>query len=188
MSHHQDSKRKYNYSLELTHNGQSWIAVNTSITNKIAQDCLQSGLIEEIEVDEIQSEVSIGQSRLDFLVKDKKRHEIFIEVKNVTLKAKDNFATFPDSVSIRGQKHLKELIDLKLKGKRSAMLYIVPRTDVHTFTPASEIDPEYASLLKKAHDIGVEIYVIQCVFKKNRIVPLTRLPYVFLSDDGEFCE
>lgn len=186
MSYHPDSKRKYAYSLELTHNGHSWIAVNTSLTNKLALDCLLGGFIPEIEVNEYQAEYTVGQSRLDFLVRDSDKNEIYIEVKNVTLKAQDDFATFPDAVSTRGQKHLQELTELRAKGKRAAMLYIVPREDVHTFTPALDIDPDYAQLLKLAYDKGVEIYVVQCGFYDNQIVPLQRLPYVFLSEEGEF--
>lgn len=186
LSYHPNSKRKYPYSLEMTHNGQSWIAVNTSITNQIALESLLSGLIPEIEVKEWQSEYTIGQSRLDYRIVDSNFQEIFLEVKNVTLKGLDDFATFPDSVSLRGQKHLQELTQIRKQGMRAAMLYIVPRMDVHTFTPAIEIDPEYDQLLKNAVREGVEIYVIQCHLDQHGITPYQRLPYVLLDESGDF--
>ena len=70
-------------------------------------------------------------------------------MKNVTLVDGDR-ALFPDSVSTRGQKHLQELIEIKKSGTEAAMLFIISREDVSSFSPADEIDAEYGKLLREA--------------------------------------
>ena len=60
----------------------------------------------------MQAEVKINaQTRLDFLLSNEKLKR-YVEVKNVTLAEMKNgklTAMFPDAVTERGQKHLKEL-------------------------------------------------------------------------------
>jgi sugar fermentation stimulation protein A len=155
--------RKMPHTLELIHNGESWIGVNTMNANKLAKIWLTKNLIPELSgYKTIVPEKKIGQSRVDFYLEDHDTQvPCYVEVKNVTLK-KDGLAQFPDSVSERGQKHLQELMEIKKSGLRAAMLYIVQREDVDKFAPASAIDAKYAELLKEAMHSGVEIYVYQC--------------------------
>ena len=96
----------------------------------------------------------------------------FGEIENLQVKKKGpkDFVLFPDSVSTRGQKHLKDLIQLKEDGFRSVMLYVVNREDATTFSPAKEIDPTYASLLTQAHEAGVEILVYQTKLTEKEII------------------
>ena len=98
-----------------------------------------------------------------------KKNLCYVEVKNVTLLGDNKTSLFPDGVSERGQKHLKELISLKKSGIRAAMLYVVSREDVNKFSPAKDIDPEYARLLKEAFDSGVEILVYQCKVDDSQV-------------------
>ena len=81
----------------------------------------------------------------------------------------NRIALFPDSVSERGQKHLRELIDLKKSGIDAAMLYIIQREDIDSFSPAKDIDPEYARLVKEAHNCGVMILAYQCSLSEKEI-------------------
>ncbi|MBA2405222.1 MAG: DNA/RNA nuclease SfsA [Bdellovibrionales bacterium] len=155
--------RKLPHTVELIHNGESWIGVNTGNANKLAKLWLtQNRLPELMGYTTVVPEKKIGLSRIDFYLEGHAtRPPCYVEVKNVTLKL-HGLAQFPDSVSERGQKHLKELIDIKKSGLRAAMLYIVQRDDVASFTPAHTIDPQYAKLLKEAYQSGVEILVYQC--------------------------
>lgn len=155
--------RKMPYTLEMTYNGETWIGVNTGNANKLAKIWLTNNLLPEITgYTVVVPEKKIGQSRVDFYLEGHPTlPPCYVEVKNVTLKL-GGIAQFPDSVSERGQKHLKELMEIKKSGLRAAMLFIVQREDVASFSPAASIDPEYAKLLKEAHHSGVEILVYQC--------------------------
>jgi sugar fermentation stimulation protein A len=155
--------RKLPYTLELIHNGESWIGVNTGNANKLAKIWLTENLLPElIGYTVVVPEKKIGLSRVDFYLEGHPTlPPCYVEVKNVTLKL-DGIAQFPDSVTERGQKHLRELMEIKKSGLRAAMLYIVQREDVSTFKPAMSLDPQYATLLREAHKSGVEILVYQC--------------------------
>ncbi len=157
-----DPKRKLKYTLELTHNGESFISINTGMTNKLVKEALDNKVIKElIAYSEIKAEKKVLDSRLDFFLTNENLPDAYVEVKNVTLKQDTNRALFPDAVSTRGQKHLKDLIELKSMGHRAVMLYVVNRTDVKTFEPATEIDPSYSKLLLEAKKAGVEILAYQ---------------------------
>jgi sugar fermentation stimulation protein A len=75
-------------------------------------------------------------------------------------------AIFPDGyknsknqcISDRAYKHLEELIELKKKGFRTALVFIIQREDPDFFKPNYTRDKIYSEKLKEAHDKGVEIY------------------------------
>lgn len=155
--------RKMPHTLELIHNGESWIGVNTANANKLAKIWLTQNMLPELSgYQTVVPEKKIGLSRVDFYLENHSSEPpCWVEVKNVTLKL-DGHAQFPDSVSERGQKHLRELMEIKRSGLRAAMLYVIQREDVNKFSPAVSIDPTYAQLLRDAHKAGVEIYAYQC--------------------------
>ena len=176
VNYHPDPRRKLKYSLQMVHNGQSFIGVNTSLTNKLAVEAIKKGIITPLrDYDQIKQEVKTGDSRLDILLLSKSER-CFVEVKNVTLKDENGYCLFPDAVSVRGQKHLLKLMELKKENNRAAMLFIVQREDVHTFCPAKSIDPTYAKLLCDAKKAGVEIMVYGCSLDKEKIEVVKPLP------------
>lgn len=168
MTFHDNPKRKLKFSLEMTHNGSTWIGINTSLPNKISVDAIKDETIKELQgYENIKPEQKIGKSRIDILLYDGKSvkdatRKCYVEVKNVTMLGENETAIFPDSVSERGQKHLRELTEIVKNGDRASMLYIVQREDVKYFSPAEEIDPEYARLLREAKASGVEVLAYQC--------------------------
>lgn len=172
VTHNDDPKRKLKYTLEMTHNGDSWICVNTGMTNKLVKEALENDVISELlGYENIKPEKKVLDSRIDFFLSEhSEKEDCYVEVKNVTLKGEGKLALFPDSVSTRGQKHLKDLMQLKKEGFRSVMLYVVNRQDVNEFSAASEIDPTYASLLKEASECGVEILAYQCSLSEQEII------------------
>lgn len=182
ISYHDNPKRKLKYSLEMTHNGDTWIGVNTAVPNKLGPEAILDGTITELQgYETIKPEQKIGKSRIDIYLYDgdikEPTNECYVEIKNVTLLAGERLVTFPDGVSTRGQKHLEELISLKEQGIRACMLYIVQREDVDCFSPADDIDPVYGQLLRKAHATGVEILVYQCKVTPEEIKIVKPLPY-----------
>ncbi len=170
--------RKMPHTLELIHNGETWIGVNTANANKLVKKWLTENLLPEFAgYGTVKPEMKVGESRVDFYLEGHESHPpCYIEVKNVTLKL-DGHAQFPDSVSERGQKHLRALMKLRKDGFRAAMLYVVQREDVSHFGPAASIDPVYSGLLRKAHEAGVEILVYQCRMDTEELKLGKSLPF-----------
>ena len=160
LSHSDVKTRKYPYTWELVElENQAMACINTGITNRIAREAMEQGVITELSgFDHCQSEVPYGneKSRIDFLSRYGEQN-CYIEVKHVTLKLDSGEAAFPDAVTSRGQKHLRELSEQIEFGHRAVMLFIIMRTDVDLLMPAATIDPVYTDLLKQASDRGVEI-------------------------------
>lgn len=155
---HDDPKRKLQHTLEMVQTAAgTWVGVNTQLPNKLVRESLTEGLREEwMGFDEILPEYRLSpETRLDFALRRSRDGMFhFIEVKNVTL-AESGVARFPDAVTTRGQKHLRELIQLVEQGNRAELVFTVQREDVRCFSPAVEIDPEYGRLLRRAHEAGV---------------------------------
>ena len=105
-------KRKLKFTLQIIKDGNSKVGVNTHLTNRIVLDALNNNIIKEFDKEiSVKSEVKFGKNtRFDFLISTKK-FKAFLEVKNVTLKRKPKNAEFPDAITSRGTKHIKELID-----------------------------------------------------------------------------
>ena len=151
-----DPKRKTKFTWEMIRINSGWVGINTGNPNKLAFESISQQLIPELSgYTLVKREVKFGDSRFDIFAENE-QEKCFIEVKNVSLKV-DRFAKFPDSVTTRGQKHLKTLMEAKRAGFRTVMLYIIQRSDVEIFAPAAEIDPEYAKALIEAQKAGVEI-------------------------------
>lgn len=177
LSKSDNPKRKLPYTLEMTHNGKSLISVNTALTNKLVKEALDLKKIHELsDYDQIKPEKKVLDSRIDFFLTTQGLPDAYVEVKNVTLKAAEDIVQFPDAVSTRGQKHLKDLIQLKEQGHRAVMLYVVNREDAKKFSPADQIDPEYGKLLREAKAKGVEILVYQSKLTPLEIVLEKKLP------------
>jgi sugar fermentation stimulation protein A len=98
----------------------------------------------------------------------------FVEVKNVTL-AMNGTAAFPDAVSERGTKHLKELMRLKRQGHRAAIVFVIQRSDCDNFRPADEIDSEYGRWLRRAVKAGVEALPYRAKVTSREIVLTDRI-------------
>ena len=159
LSKHNRPDRKLKYTWEMIEMPTSLVGVNTGIPNILVKTAIENKQIEKLAVfDKIWSEVKYGEnSRIDLLLEHNKS-KIFVEVKNCTLMEKGT-CYFPDAVTSRGLKHLRELRRETLAGNRAIMFYLVQRMDVTHFKPASHIDPAYSEELKAAYDNGVEILV-----------------------------
>jgi sugar fermentation stimulation protein A len=171
-----DPKRKTKFTWEMIKINNDWVGINTGNPNKLAFDAVKNGEIDKLQgYTEVKREVKFGDSRFDVMAKNESE-TCFIEVKNVTLKD-GNYARFPDAVTTRGKKHLETLIKVKEQGMRAVMLYVIQRSDVNVFAPATEIDPEYAKALKKAYAKGVEIIPIHAKVTPEKIILVNEIPY-----------
>ena len=147
----------------------SWVGINTSLPNKLIRLAIEAGFLKRElgEILEIRNEVIYGlnkKSRIDLLLtpdeKNADSRRIFLEVKNTTW-IKAGKALFPDTVTSRGQKHLRELMR-ELPSSRAVLVPCISRNDADVFAPGDSADPEYGDLFRLALDAGVE--VIPCSF------------------------
>lgn len=180
LSLHDNPKRKLPYTWELIRMPTSLVGVNTQVPNRLAALAIASGDVAELNgYDTIRREVRAGRnSRIDILLESPDRRSCFVEVKNCTL-VKEGLATFPDAVTLRGQKHLTELQDLVAAGFRCAMFFLVQRMDARFFAPADHIDPVYGKQLRQAFLNGVEILVYDVRIDLEGIRLNAGLPYDF---------
>jgi sugar fermentation stimulation protein A len=150
--------------IEVTDNGYPvWVGVNTALPNRVVKLALEKGLFPELgSYHDIRGEVAYGQekSRIDFLLMDDCARPIYVEVKSTTW-TNHTIAVFPDTVTTRGQKHLRELRSL-LPQSRAVMLYFINRGDCGQFAPGDSADPVYGQLLREAIALGLE--VLPCRF------------------------
>lgn len=164
-------KRKYPFSWELTQTPKNhFICVNTIRANQLTEQALLKGTITELkDFDTLNREVKYGDenSKIDFHLTDNSGRETFIEVKSVTL-LEANQGYFPDAVTLRGQKHLRELIAVAAQGHRAVLLFAVLHSGINEVKPAEHIDLKYSSLLREANRQGVEIIAYKAKFKKEQ--------------------
>jgi sugar fermentation stimulation protein A len=148
--------RKLAYTWEMIQIKRTWIGINTLHPNRLVAEAIEAGAIPELRgYDVIRREIKVSaHSRLDLCLEGRSGC-CYVEVKNVTASF-NSAAAFPDAVSKRATKHLKELIRLKRKGHRAAIVFVVQRGDCDHFRPADEIDPEYGRWLRRAVKAGVE--------------------------------
>ncbi|MBC7539512.1 MAG: DNA/RNA nuclease SfsA [Bacteriovorax sp.] len=179
LSFHDSPTRKLKYSFEMIFNGKTWIGINTSLTNGLAIEAIKNGTIKELQgYNDLKPEAKIGQSRIDILLSNNGNDQCYVEVKNVTLINDEDHCLFPDSVTERGQKHLRELMDLREKGIRTVMLFIVQREDCSSFKIDNSIDLVYCRLLKEAISQGVEVLVYQCKLTPLEIIVHKKLEII----------
>jgi sugar fermentation stimulation protein A len=158
----ENTKRKYAHTWELTQTqAGAWICVNTLRANMLVKEALMADRLPTLTgYSALKSEVKYGseQSRIDFMLQAEERRNCYIEVKSVTLADKAQ-GYFPDAVTLRGQKHLRELMSVAAAGDRAVLLFAVLHSAIDRFLPARHIDPKYAQLLSEAQRQGVEILI-----------------------------
>jgi len=177
-----DPKRKLPGTWELVETPQGRLAsVNTARANRLVEEALLGGVIEELAgFTALRREVAYGleNSRVDFRL-DYPAGPAYVEVKSVTLGFGDTaVAAFPDAVTLRGAKHLRELAALARDGVRAVQLYCVNLTGIEAVRPASEIDPLYAAALREAVAAGVEVLAYGVEISPEEIRLSRRLPVI----------
>jgi len=191
----QNPKRKYPHSLELTETPSGHVAcINTSRPNYLVTEAIENGTVKELQgYVSLKTEVRYGdeKSRIDILLKGESQ-DIYVEVKNTTLleptlnllpnelgSVEEGVGFFPDSVSDRASKHLRELMRMVELGHRAVIFFCVNHTGIKQVAPADHIDPTYGALLREAAQKGVEILAYRSHIDDEEIVLKDRVPVVF---------
>ncbi|MBD1553737.1 DNA/RNA nuclease SfsA [Pseudomonas typographi] len=161
FSRSNDPKRKLPGTWELSETPQGRLAcINTARANPLVEEALYAGAISELAgFTALKREVPYGQerSRIDFYLQYPSG-PAYVEVKSVTLGYEGSaVAAFPDAVTQRGAKHLRELAALARQGVRAVQLYCVNLSGAEAVRPAGEIDAAYADALREAQQQGVEV-------------------------------
>ncbi|MEO8037991.1 MAG: DNA/RNA nuclease SfsA [Betaproteobacteria bacterium] len=160
LTHAPSPTRKYAYGWELTQlDSGHCIGINTHRSNALVREALERARIALLDgYASLRPEVKYGHeaSRADFLLQGAGRPDCYVEVKNVTAAVTDGVALFPDAVSERGTRHLREMMAMVGEGHRAVLVFCVQRADVGEVRPADAIDPAYGRTLRAALAAGVE--------------------------------
>ncbi len=172
---------------------KSWVGIDTMLPNRLCYWAAARNAISELgPYERVRREVKYGESsRVDLLLSARSRRPCYVEIKNCHLTATTldssvaaprigrrfrDIALFPDAVTARGLKHLRELARVVAEGARGVLLVVVQRNDCDAFAAAAGIDPAYAEGLQEAARAGVEIYAYACTVSPKRVRLARALP------------
>ena len=167
--------RKTKYDLISVYKGERLINMDSQAPNKVFFEYLQSGKCYK-DLTYIKGEYTYGNSRIDFYAENEKE-KFLIEVKGVTLE-NDGVVMFPDAPTLRGIKHIDELIKAKKKGYRTAVAFVIQMENVEYFTPNKITHKDFADALKRAEKAGVEILCLDCIVTKDTLKIKDKVEYI----------
>lgn len=184
LSESDSPTRKYRHTWELVQadlgKGPALVGINTNHPNKLVAEAITGGSVKTLKgYAGLRREVKYGaNSRIDILLEDPAKGTVYVEVKNVHLSRKAGLAEFPDSVTERGAKHLRELSDMVRSGHRAVMVYLVQRSDAQKLSFCEDIDPGYIAALREARKAGVEAIALRCRISPEEIVVDKTIPLI----------
>ncbi len=180
LSHSSNPKRKLAWSWQSVELESGLVGINTAQPNRLVAEALAEKTIAPLAAyTNVRPEVKYGQkSRIDFLLTGEGLPDCYLEVKNVHFSREQGLAEFPDSVTIRGARHLEEMAKMVGDGHRAVTLYVVQRTDCTRFAFAADLDPAYAKAQGKAQTQGVESLAYSCQISPAEITLAASLPVV----------
>ncbi len=174
-----DPRKKLKWGWRLVdHENGHFTGVDTSVPNRAVRAAFEARAIPGFEgYNTVRPEQKYGNgSRIDFLLQGPGQPDAYVEVKAVTLSRQPGLAEFPDSVTARGLKHLRELAAMAEAGHRAVLLYLVQRTDCDRVAVAADIDPAYAAGMEAARAAGVEVVALSCQISPDGIELADSLP------------
>ncbi len=154
--------RKTGWTLIAARFEEQWVLVNSGLHRRISEAIITDASISPFGMlDSVEAEVRAGASRLDYRLVTAEGEVVWVEVKGCTL-ARNGIALFPDAPTSRGVRHVEELVSLRKRGFRSAMMILVLRSDAQCFAPNGDTDPLFAEAFNRAAKSGVEVYPVLC--------------------------
>ena len=157
--------------------GEDLVSLDTTLPNRLVGKALQEGALEEFRGWVLKkTEATIGRSRLDFLLSQGERRQMALEVKSVTL-VEDGIALFPDAVTTRGARHVRELAEIAGEPDwEAAILFVLQRSDGRMIRAARSIDPDFADALEEAKAAGVRVLGRRCTVHRDKVVIGPQIP------------
>ena len=193
------ANRKTKYDVIAVWSEGIWVLINSGFHSALAGELIESGIIGELSDYRVEKrEYTFGKSRIDFLLKNihigvtnpsntkinpsntkinpsntkitNPRRKMLLEVKGCTL-VEEGHGKFPDAPTLRGKRHLEELINAKKEGMNSSVLFLIPREDAEVFSPNWEMDPDFSRTLQQAEKENVQIiaYSFTLNYHKNEL-------------------
>lgn len=180
----ESTNRVTDYDLLMVSLPHTLVSIDARLPNSLLYEALQARAVPEFEgYPVVRQEVTYGSSRLDFLLEaERERSPCLIEVKSVTL-VRDGVGYFPDAVTTRGVRHLRELRRASLGGNRAAMVFVIQRDDAQALAPHDESDPHFGEVVREVAADGVEAYAYNCQVSREEVVLGDRVP-VFLPSSA----
>ena len=177
LSRSTNPARKLAYGWELIRDGDHLVGINTALPNGIVAEAIARGAIAPLAgYGTARREVRYGAaSRIDLLLEGPGKPTCYVEIKNVHLK-RGTAAEFPDCVTLRGAKHLQELMEMVAQGARAVMVYLVQRGDCSHFSVADDLDPGYGRAFREALAGGVEAMCYSCTVTTQGVELAAPLP------------
>jgi sugar fermentation stimulation protein A len=178
-------KRRTAYDLALVEYRERLVSVDARLPGHVVADALRLRQLPGFEgYITVRREVRLGESRIDFrLDADGEVPACWLEVKSVTL-VEDEVARFPDAPTLRGRRHVRELVRAVEQGERAAVVFVIQRDDGQRFTPHDEADPGFGQALREAAQAGVQIFAWRCRVSLKAIQLLDRVQVVLGGDAG----
>ncbi|WP_445476023.1 DNA/RNA nuclease SfsA [Methanococcoides methylutens] len=171
-----NTNRKTGWDVIAAKADDGWILINSAFHRKIAEWAIRNEVCPYLEgLDSIAAEQKFGDSRLDFLL-GKGDTKIWVEVKGCTLIDDGRRAIFPDAPTLRGRRHVEELIKAVRSGDEALLLILVFRSDAQCFAPNGVIDPDLAAVFRDAIDAGVKVCTLVFSYEGMEIIYRGRIP------------
>ena len=179
LSHSENPKRKYAYTLELIETKNGLTCIHSARANKVVMEALENGLIKELsEYRQLSSEVRYGQgSRADFVLCREDETSIILEVKAVTFHLGEGLGAFPDAKSVRALKHTVELTNAINSSTRSLIIFCVLHSGINKVSVAKEVDPAYYVALESALRAGLEVQAWSVDISTSALTLSRRIPF-----------
>lgn len=187
LSPSDNPQRKLAWTWEIVEADGVLVGLHTGRTNGLVREAIEAGAVPELAgYAGLRPEVPYGSdngkggkaSRIDLLLEEEQRPPCYVEVKNVTAAVAGGIGYFPDAVTERGTKHLREMMQEVARGNRAVLFFCVQRGDVAEVRPADHIDPEYGRTLRQARAAGVEVLAYGAEVLPAAIRLLRSLPVV----------
>jgi sugar fermentation stimulation protein A len=176
--------RKYRYTWEMVETdlgaGPSLVGINTGHPNVLVGEAIAAARIPLLSGYPLaKREVKYGEnSRIDILLECARKGRCYVEVKNVHMMRRHGLAEFPDSITARGTKHLRELARMVQEGHRAAMVFLIQRGDATRLSLARDIDPNYGAAFDEARAAGVEMLAYRCLMSPEEIAVERKVPII----------
>ena len=176
VSYHPSPSRKTQYELRMVMKGDYWVSIDSQLPNSLAYEAITMNVLKELSgYSEVKREVSYQNSRFDLQLLGE--DICFVEVKGVTLE-RDGWSYFPDAPTLRGKKHIEELVHAVKNGYRGVLLFVIQLEAVNGFSPNSSTDPDFAKAIKYASENGVELLAYRCFVSPEEVFIAEKVPVV----------